>query len=214
MPPRSAGSGVPRSRPTFWRCMPTCCRPARSSSGAGRARRGCGIRRIRSAGFADVTKAYQLYCTGHAFLPDGRLLIVGGAIQTSAEAEGRRQGHHLQPRHQRLQPDRGGDGPGPVLPDAHRAAERDRSWRCRDRTRPGRRDDPRDLRWRELAAGSPARRSRFRRPITPRCSSRPTGRCSSPASRPRRATCRSEGTGRLDGGGRPARWPIGPWAPR
>ena len=41
-----------------------------------------------SAGFADVTKAYQLYCTGHAFLPDGRLMIVGGAIQTSPKILG------------------------------------------------------------------------------------------------------------------------------
>jgi hypothetical protein len=41
-----------------------------------------------SAGFVDVTKTYQLYCTGHTFLPDGRLLIVGGAISTVGNPKG------------------------------------------------------------------------------------------------------------------------------
>ncbi|HKU62593.1 MAG TPA: galactose oxidase-like domain-containing protein [Gemmatimonadales bacterium] len=41
-----------------------------------------------SAGFVDVTKLYQLYCTGHTFLPDGRLLIVGGAISTTGNPKG------------------------------------------------------------------------------------------------------------------------------
>ena len=31
-----------------------------------------------SSGFTTVTKPYRIYCTGHSFLPDGRLLVVGG----------------------------------------------------------------------------------------------------------------------------------------
>jgi hypothetical protein len=31
-----------------------------------------------SAGFTSVNKAYRIYCSGHAFLPDGRLLVTGG----------------------------------------------------------------------------------------------------------------------------------------
>jgi WD40 repeat protein len=41
-----------------------------------------------SAGFVDVTKSYQVYCTGHTFLPDGRLLIVGGSIPTTGNPKG------------------------------------------------------------------------------------------------------------------------------
>ncbi|HEX5962809.1 MAG TPA: hypothetical protein VFY42_03720, partial [Gemmatimonadales bacterium] len=31
-----------------------------------------------STGFTPVSKPYRLYCSGHTFLPDGRLLVVGG----------------------------------------------------------------------------------------------------------------------------------------
>ena len=50
-----------------------------------------------SAGFADVTKAYQIYCTGHTFLPDGRLLIVGGSIPTSGKPKGDTRGTIFNP---------------------------------------------------------------------------------------------------------------------
>jgi hypothetical protein len=32
------------------------------------------------AGFTPVNKAYQVFCSGHTFLPDGRLLIAGGTV--------------------------------------------------------------------------------------------------------------------------------------
>jgi hypothetical protein len=32
------------------------------------------------AGFATVSKTYRIFCSGHTFLPDGRLLIAGGTI--------------------------------------------------------------------------------------------------------------------------------------
>jgi WD40 repeat protein len=41
-----------------------------------------------TAPFVDVTKAYPIYCTGHTFLPDGRLLIVGGSLPTSGKPKG------------------------------------------------------------------------------------------------------------------------------
>jgi hypothetical protein len=41
-----------------------------------------------TAAFVDVTKAYPIYCTGHTFLPDGRLLIVGGSLPTSGMPKG------------------------------------------------------------------------------------------------------------------------------
>jgi hypothetical protein len=50
-----------------------------------------------SAGFADVTKSYQIYCTGHTFLPDGRLLIVGGSIPTSGNPKGDSRGTIFNP---------------------------------------------------------------------------------------------------------------------
>ncbi len=50
-----------------------------------------------TAGFVDVTKSYQLYCTGHAFLPDGRLLIVGGAISTVGNPKGDARGTIFNP---------------------------------------------------------------------------------------------------------------------
>jgi hypothetical protein len=50
-----------------------------------------------SAGFADVTKAYQVYCTGHTFLPDGRLLIVGGSIPTTGNPKGDARGTIFDP---------------------------------------------------------------------------------------------------------------------
>jgi Domain of unknown function (DUF1929)/Divergent InlB B-repeat domain len=50
-----------------------------------------------SAGFVDVTKAYQIYCTGHAFLPDGRLLIVGGSIPTTGNPKGDTRGTIFDP---------------------------------------------------------------------------------------------------------------------
>ena len=40
-----------------------------------------------TGGFTTVTKPYRIYCTGHTFLPDGRLLIMGG---TSAGTAGLR----------------------------------------------------------------------------------------------------------------------------
>jgi galactose oxidase len=40
-----------------------------------------------SAGFTPVTKPFRIYCTGHAFFPDGRLLVMGG---TSAATRGLR----------------------------------------------------------------------------------------------------------------------------
>jgi len=40
-----------------------------------------------AAGFTRVTKPYRIYCSGHSFLPDGRLLVVGG---TSAGTRGQR----------------------------------------------------------------------------------------------------------------------------
>jgi galactose oxidase-like protein/List-Bact-rpt repeat protein/Kelch motif protein len=40
-----------------------------------------------TTGFVTVPKTYRTYCTGHAFLPDGRLLITGG---TSADTRGLR----------------------------------------------------------------------------------------------------------------------------
>jgi hypothetical protein len=33
-----------------------------------------------AAGFTALSKTYQIFCSGHTFLPDGRLLIVGGKI--------------------------------------------------------------------------------------------------------------------------------------
>ncbi|HEY7505151.1 MAG TPA: galactose oxidase-like domain-containing protein [Gemmatimonadales bacterium] len=33
-----------------------------------------------SAGFTSLSKTYQIFCSGHTFLPDGRLLIAGGKI--------------------------------------------------------------------------------------------------------------------------------------
>src|SRR4051812_48407317 len=50
-----------------------------------------------SAGFTDVTKLYQVYCTGHTFLPDGRLLIVGGAISTVGNPKGDARGTIFDP---------------------------------------------------------------------------------------------------------------------
>jgi Domain of unknown function (DUF1929)/Divergent InlB B-repeat domain len=50
-----------------------------------------------SAGFVDVTKSYQIYCTGHAFLPDGRLLIVGGSIPTTGNPRGDTRGTIFDP---------------------------------------------------------------------------------------------------------------------
>ena len=39
------------------------------------------------SGFTPVTKPYRIYCSGHTFLPDGRLLVVGG---THADTRGLR----------------------------------------------------------------------------------------------------------------------------
>jgi hypothetical protein len=50
-----------------------------------------------SAGFVDVSKAYQIYCTGHTFLPDGRLLIVGGSIPTTGNPKGDARGTIFDP---------------------------------------------------------------------------------------------------------------------
>ena len=50
-----------------------------------------------SAGFVDVTKSYQIYCTGHTFLPDGRLLIVGGSLPTSGNPKGDSRGTIFDP---------------------------------------------------------------------------------------------------------------------
>jgi hypothetical protein len=33
-----------------------------------------------SAGFTSVSKTYRIFCSGHTFLPDGRLLVTGGTI--------------------------------------------------------------------------------------------------------------------------------------
>jgi hypothetical protein len=40
-----------------------------------------------TTGFTRVPKTYRIYCSGHTFLPDGRLLVVGG---TSAQTRGLR----------------------------------------------------------------------------------------------------------------------------
>ncbi|MBA3760328.1 MAG: DUF1929 domain-containing protein [Gemmatimonadales bacterium] len=40
-----------------------------------------------TSGFTPVTKAYRIYCSAHTFLPDGRLLVVGG---TSVSTRGLR----------------------------------------------------------------------------------------------------------------------------
>jgi WD40 repeat protein len=40
-----------------------------------------------AAGFTSVAKTHRIYCSGHTFLPDGRLLVVGG---TSAQTRGLR----------------------------------------------------------------------------------------------------------------------------
>jgi WD40 repeat protein len=40
-----------------------------------------------TSGFSPVRKTYRIYCSGHTFLPDGRLLVVGG---TSAQTRGLR----------------------------------------------------------------------------------------------------------------------------
>jgi hypothetical protein len=37
-----------------------------------------------TGGFTSVTKPYRIYCTGHTFLPDGRLLIMGGTSAGTA----------------------------------------------------------------------------------------------------------------------------------
>ena len=37
-----------------------------------------------TTGFTSVTKPYRIYCTGHTFLPDGRLLIMGGTSAGTA----------------------------------------------------------------------------------------------------------------------------------
>ena len=37
-----------------------------------------------TSGFTSVTKPYRIYCTGHTFLPDGRLLVMGGTSAGTA----------------------------------------------------------------------------------------------------------------------------------
>ncbi len=37
-----------------------------------------------SAGFAALSKTYRIFCSGHTFLPDGRLLVTGGTITGTA----------------------------------------------------------------------------------------------------------------------------------
>ena len=89
-----------------------------------------------SAGFADVTKAYQLYCTGHAFLPDGRLMIVGGAFRphrrswVMAEAPSSTPPPAASARPRQCWPRAGTTRRSPRC----RAG---RSWRCRAPTRTG-----------------------------------------------------------------------------
>jgi galactose oxidase len=42
-----------------------------------------------AAGFTAMAKIYRIFCSGHTFLPDGRLLVTGGTITgTSGEARG------------------------------------------------------------------------------------------------------------------------------
>jgi hypothetical protein len=54
--------------------------------------------------FVNVNKPYQLYCTGHTFLPDGSLMIVGGAIATSPKILGDGRGTIFNPGNNSFRP--------------------------------------------------------------------------------------------------------------
>ena len=131
-----------------------------------------------TGGFTSVTKPYRIYCTGHTFLPDGRLLIMGG---TSAGTAG------LQPRASSTRPPAPGPPPrrcrGAATIRPRRRCPTARCWSClattRTRSSSGRRKSG------AAAPGASCRIPRWRSAshTIRRCSSRRTGRCSWPASR-------------------------------
>jgi hypothetical protein len=43
-----------------------------------------------AAGFAAVSKTYRIFCSGHTFLPDGRLLVTGGVVSGAPTGSGPR----------------------------------------------------------------------------------------------------------------------------
>ena len=82
-----------------------------------------------TTGFTPVTKTYRIYCSAHTFLPDGRLLVVGG---TSPNTRGLRAGDDLRPGLEQLERHQL-DGAGPLLPNDHYSANRRGSGRVRPR---------------------------------------------------------------------------------
>ena len=83
--------------------------------------------------FTAIESPALLFCSGHAFLPDGRLLISGGHISQRPWPAG---GHDLRLANPQLQ-QWPADEPGTLVSDRHRAPER------RDAYRRGRRRERR-----------------------------------------------------------------------
>ena len=99
-----------------------------------------------TTGFASVTKPYRIYCTGHTFLPDGRLLIMGGTVPTRQACR---------PRASSTRPQAPGPPPsrcrGAATTDRDDAAQRRGAGRVRPRREQGRRQGAGNLERRRLA---------------------------------------------------------------
>ena len=77
---------------------------------------------------SDIATPYDMFCSGHAFLPDGRLLVAGGTTayaqqRDRAAVQGREARPHLRPGHRDV-PDRAVDGDRPLVPDGGVARRR------------------------------------------------------------------------------------------
>ena len=165
-----------------------------------------------TAAFADVTKAYPIYCTGHTFLPDGRLLIVGGACRRR-EAEGGFARRHLRPRDQRDGAPRHAMAQGRYYPTL--AALPSGTDPCRVGIGPDRGggDGAGDRRWRELAEAH-RRDALDPEPYYPAMFVAPNGKVFL-AGFPATSRYLSVDGDRARGRRWPtARWRTGPWAPR
>ena len=203
-PPRRASGGSSRWTPGCSPCTPRCCPRATCSSSPDRAttrdaaaaqQYGTRVWHYPAPAMSAPDTPVDLFCCGHAHLPDGRLLAAGGTERYDP-FNGLKQSVVFDPAAGPPSPAsptgrvgdvdrRTADGAGPLVPDARRAARRRRARRVRARR--GRLPQPRP---RALPTATAGRALPSRRPgrCTRTCSCSSTAGCSTAAGSTARTT--------------------------